>query len=168
MKKSFLATTLMAGLAAASISLAHAADSAAPPPPPPPCGPMHHGHGPGGPGGPVLRLDGVKLTTEQKAKLKQIFTAARPENPKADMEQMHALHHQLREALTTPGPVDQAKLQDLERQISALQAQNALKRLQVEVQVHDILTKEQLKQIADRPEAPPPPPPPPPPAEAGH
>lgn len=161
MKRALLATTLVMGLAAFSGAAARADEAAstagAPPPPPPQCGGMHHG--PGGPGGPILKLDGVKLTSEQKKKIKAVFDANRPEDPKAGMEQVHALQEQIRTVLTTPGAVDQAKLQDLERQISALHTQHALHRLQVEIQVHDILTKKQLKQIAEQPEHPPGPPP---------
>ncbi|MFT9087277.1 MAG: Spy/CpxP family protein refolding chaperone [Acetobacter okinawensis] len=160
MKKALLATTLVMGLAAFSGSGARAAEAGstvgAPPPPPPECGCMHHGPGPGGH---IFKLDGIKLTSEQKKKIKAVFDANKPEDPKASMEQTHALQSQIRTVLTTPGPVDQAKLQDLEQQISALQTQHALHRLQVETQIHDILTPKQLKQIAEQPDHPPGPPP---------
>lgn len=153
MKKALLATTLVMGLAAFT-GASTRADSAAPPvgapPPPPECGGMHHG-----PGGRILRLDGIKLTAEQKKKIKAVFDANRPEDPKAGMEQARALQEQIRTVLTTPGPVDQAKLQGLEQQISALHTQRALHMLQVEAQIHDILTSQQLQQIAGQPEHPP-------------
>ncbi|MCP1241850.1 Spy/CpxP family protein refolding chaperone [Acetobacter lambici] len=157
MKRALLATTLVMGLAAFSGAAARADEAAstvgAPPPPPSECGGMHHG--PGGPGGHILRLDGIKLTADQKKKIKAVFDANRPEDPKAGMEQTHALQEQIRTVLTTPGAVDQAKLQDLEQQISALHTQHALHKLQVEAQIHDILTNKQLKQIAEQPDHPP-------------
>lgn len=178
MKKALLATTLVMGLAAFSGAAARADEAAStaalpPPPPPPECGFMHHG--PGGPGGPILKLDGIKLTPDQKKKVKAVFDANHPDNPKAGMEQVHALEQQIRTVMTTPGPVDQAKVQDLEQQISALHTQHALHRLQVEAQIHDILTPEQLKQIASQPDRPHGPhpacggkmPPPPPAAQGG-
>ncbi|MDE7547983.1 Spy/CpxP family protein refolding chaperone [Acetobacter fabarum] len=152
MKRALLATTLVMGLAAFSGAAARAdgvAPSVGTPPPVPECGGMHHG-----PGGHILRLDGVKLTAEQKKKIKAVFDSNRPEDPKAGMEQAHALQEQIRTVLTTPGPVDQAKLQGLEQQISALHTQYALHKLQVEAQIHDILTSQQLKQIAEQPEHP--------------
>lgn len=172
MKRALLATTLVMGLAAFSGSAARADEASstvAPPPPPPGCGCMHHGPGQGGP---ILKLDGVKLTSAQKKKIKAVLDANKPEDPKAGMEQVHALQEQIRTVMTTPGPVDQAKLQDLEQQISALHTQHALQKLQVEAQIHDILTKKQLKQIAEQPDHPPGPPPAcggkmPPPPEAG-
>lgn len=160
MKRALLATTLVMGLAAFSGAAARADEAAspvgAPPPPPPECGCMHHGPGPGGH---ILRLEGLKLTSSQKKKIKAVLDANKPEYPKAGMEQAHALQDQIRTVLTTPGPVDQAKLQDLEQQISALHTQHALHSLQVEAQIHDILTKKQLKQIAEQPDHPPGPPP---------
>ncbi|CEF53935.1 Spy/CpxP family protein refolding chaperone [Acetobacter ghanensis] len=174
MKKALLATTLVMGLAAFSGAAARADEASstvgAPPPPPPECGCMHHGPGPGGH---ILKLDGIKLTSDQKKKIKAILDANRPEDPKAGMEQTRALQEQIRTVMTTPGPVDQAKLQDLEQQISAVHTQHALHKLQVEAQIHDVLTKKQLKQIAEQPDHPPGPPPacggkmPPPPSEAG-
>jgi Spy/CpxP family protein refolding chaperone len=174
MKRALLATTLVMGLAAFSGSAVRAEEAAPPvgaPPPPPECGGMHHG-----PGGHILRLDGIKLTAEQKKKIKAVLDANRPEDTKAGMEQAHALQERIRTVLTTPGPVDQAKLQDLEQQISALHTQHALHKLQVEAQIHDILTSQQLKQIAEQPDHPPGhhpecggkmPPPPPKPAQSG-
>ncbi len=153
MKRALLATTLVMGLAAFSGSAARAAEAAsptgAPPPPPPECGYMHHG-----PGGHILKLDGIKLTADQKKKVKAVFDANRPEDPKAGMEQMHALEEQIRTVMTTPGPVDQTKLQALEQQIGTLHTQHALHRLQVDAQIHDILTPAQLKQIAEQPDHP--------------
>ncbi|BAU37084.1 hypothetical protein APT_00002 [Acetobacter pasteurianus NBRC 101655] len=152
MKKVLMATALTLGMMTSAVSFAHAQEATpavgGPPPGGPGCGPMHH-HGMGGP---ILKLDGVKLTSAQKKKLKAIFDANKPSDPKADMEQIHSLHQQEREVLTTPGPVDQAKLQQIEQQISTMQTERATQRLQVETQVHDILTKKQLRQIADRPE----------------
>ena len=184
MSKMILARPLMTGLVAAGVpALAHAQDSA-------PAatthgtaagtagmsdtmhGPMHdmmHGphdgpHGPMhcGPGSPFMHLDGIKLSADQKKKLHAIMEANRPADPKAAMEQMHGLHKQIRTLLTSPGPVDKAQLQELEQQLASLENQRVLKHLQIDVQIHDLLTADQLKELAARPDMPPPPPPPPP------
>ncbi|MFE8873340.1 Spy/CpxP family protein refolding chaperone [Acetobacter persici] len=164
MKKALLATALTLGMLTTAGAAAYAEETAPPPPPPP--GACH-------PPGPVLNLDGVKLTSAQKKKIKAILDANRPD-PKADMAQDHALHDQIRTLLTTPGQVDTDQLNSLTQQIGTLHAQHEAQRLQTDVQIHDVLTKKQLKQIAEKKDEPPcppgppmmggnPPPPPPPP-----
>lgn len=172
MSKMFLALPLMTGLVAAGVpALAHAQDSAPAAttqgnaagtpgmhgPHDGPHGPMHCG-----PGSPFMHLDGITLSADQKKKLHAIMEANRPADPKAAMEQMHGLHKQIHTLLTTPGPVDKAHLQELEQQLASLENQRVLKHLQIDVQIHDLLTPEQLKELAARPDMPPPPPPPPP------
>jgi Spy/CpxP family protein refolding chaperone len=182
MSKMFLALPLMTGLVAAGVpALAHAQDGA-------PAaakqsnaagetgmsdmmrGPMHdmmHGphdgphHGPMycGPGSPFMHLDGVTLSADQKKKLRAIMEANRPADPRAAMEQTYDLRKQIRTLLTTPGPVDKARLQELEQQLASLENQRVLKHLQIDVEIHDLLTPEQLKELAARPDMPPPPPP---------
>ncbi|MBR2124985.1 MAG: Spy/CpxP family protein refolding chaperone [Acetobacter sp.] len=160
MKKSLLTAAVMAGIVVLSIDLAqahdfsqqstmgcdhmregHMGDM----------GPWHHGFGHGfGFFGPLLRFDGLKLTDAQKAKLKDLFDSDHMKEFKDRVDQMHALHQQLREILTAPGPVDRTKLQEVERKISDLRAECTSKRIETEIRVHDILTKEQLEEIAHR------------------
>lgn len=172
MKKAFLATALTFGILSAAGSFARADETAAAPAAPP-----HGMHGMHGMchhhGGHFLSLEGIKLTSSQKKKVQAILDANRPD-PKADMEQERSFHEQIRTLLTTPGPVDTAQLTSIEQQIATLHSQHDAKRLETEVQIHDVLTKKQLAQIAeqkpeDHPCPPPPPgadgnPPPPPPA----
>lgn len=185
MSKMFLALPLMTGLVVAGVpALAHAEDSASATAKQdsaaatadmsgPMHGPMHdmmHGphdgphHGPMycGPGSPFMHLDGVTLSADQKKKLHAIMEANRPADPKAAMEQTYNLRKQIHTLLTTPGPVDKVRLQELEQQLASLENQRVLKHLQIDVQIHDLLTPEQLKELAARPDMPPPPPPPPP------
>ncbi|GAN63451.1 hypothetical protein Abin_026_097 [Acetobacter indonesiensis] len=155
MKKALLATALTFGLFTAAGSVARADDTPTPPPPPPHHGMCHpHGH--------ILSLDGIKLTSEQKKKIKAIMEANRPDF-KGDMEQEHSIHEQIRTLLTTPGTVDTAQLNTLTQQLATLHTQRETAHLQKEVQIHDVLTKKQLAQIAEQKEdahCPPPPPPP--------
>lgn len=158
MKKALLATALTFGMLSAAGSLARAEDAPQPPAPPP-----HGMHGMCHHHGPILSLDGVKLTSAQKKKVQAILDANRPD-PKADMEQERSFHQQIRTLLTSPGPVDTTQLTALEQQITTLHSQREAARLNTQVQIHDVLTKKQLKQIADKAEeersCPPPPPPP--------
>lgn len=153
MKKFMMATALMVGLSAFSGPFAHAQDAShgEAPKAHKGCGPMHHGFGMG----PMLRLKGIKLTADQKTKLKAIFEANKPADPKTGMEQMHDLHKQITTLLTTPGPVDQTKLQALEQQIDTMESQHTAKHLQIAVQIHDLLTPDQLKEIAAKADMPP-------------
>ena len=155
MKRSLLTTVVAIGIVVMSIDLAHA-DS---PPPSSPVGvehkhmwKWHHGFGA------ILPLEGLKLTDAQKAKIKEIFKSAHTKDFRERLDQMHALHKQLRAILTAFGPVDQAKLKEVERKISDLRAECDNKRIQTEVLIHDVLTKDQLDEIAHRPDILPPPP----------
>ncbi|CEF40177.1 Spy/CpxP family protein refolding chaperone [Acetobacter tropicalis] len=158
MKKALLATALTFGMFTAAGSLARADDTSAPPPPPPPHHGMCHPHGH------ILSLDGVKLTSSQKKKIKAIMEANRPD-PKADMEQERSIHEQIRTLLTTPGQVDTNQLTALTQQLDTLRTNRETQHLQKEVQIHDVLTKKQLAQIAAKKEDEHCPPPPPPPAD---
>ncbi|MBO6037239.1 MAG: Spy/CpxP family protein refolding chaperone [Acetobacter sp.] len=153
MKKSLLTAAVMAGIVVFSIDLAQAHDFS-----PSPMGgnnrmctgdmgPGHHGFGFFGP---ILRSDSLKLTDAQKTKLKDLFDSNHMKEFKDRIGQMRALHQQLREILTAPGPVDRTKLQEVERKISDLRAECTSKRIETEIRVHDILTKEQLEEIAHR------------------
>ena len=154
MKRSLLTTVVAIGIVVMSIDLAHA-DS------PPPSSPMgvehkhmwkwHHGFGA------ILPLDGLKLTDAQKAKIKEIFKSAHTKDFRERLGQMHALHKQLRAILTAPGPVDQAKLKEVEQKINDLRVECDNRRIQTEVRIHDVLTKDQLEEIAHRSDVLPPP-----------
>ena len=97
MKKSLLTAAAAIGIVVMSIDLAHA-DS------PPPSSPMgvehkhmwkwHHGFGA------ILPLEGLKLTDAQKAKIKEIFKSTHTKDFRERLDQMHALHKQLRAILT--------------------------------------------------------------------
>ncbi|MGO2957917.1 MAG: Spy/CpxP family protein refolding chaperone [Acetobacter sp.] len=164
MKKALLATAMTFGMFTAAGSLARADDATPPPPPPPHHGMCHH-HGS------MLPLDDIKLTSSQKKKIDAIREASRP-TTKPDMTQERALHQQIRALLTAPGTVDTAQISTLQQQLSTLHTQRETERmqreLQKEVQIHDVLTKKQLKQIAEhKDEGPTCPPPPPPPGQDG-
>ena len=154
MKKSLLTAAAAISIVVMSIDLAHAES-------PPPSSPMgvehkhmwkwHHGFGA------ILPLEGLKLTDAQKAKIKEIFKSAHTKDFRERLGQMHALHKQLRAILTAPGPVDQAKLKEVEQKINDLRVECDNRRIQTEVRIHDVLTKDQLEEIAHRSDVLPPP-----------
>ena len=114
------ATLLAAGAlltAASSVSVASAADDTTTPPPPPPGADGPHGwqHR----GGPWHLLGKLNLTAEQKAQVKAIMTAARPQMESLH-QQMLTQHAEIRaQVFKVLTPAQQTQLTALEAQMQA-------------------------------------------------
>jgi len=117
--------------------------------------------GPGGPGpfgGPGMMaghphqiermLDAVGATPDQRAQIKQIVQAAR-----ADLKSQHEagrqLHEQSRALLAQP-TIDARAAEALRQQMLAQHDQASKRRLQMMLDVSNVLTPEQRKTLADR------------------
>jgi periplasmic protein CpxP/Spy len=133
--------------AAASISIATAADTAATTPPAGgPGGGMggwhhHHRHGHG-----HWMMSKLNLTDAQKAQVKSIMTAAGPQM-KSIHQQMHANSMKLSEMAPTGGAYT-ATVQEVSQANAALHAQMITQREQVRASVYKILTPAQQQQLA--------------------
>lgn len=103
-------------------------------------GPGGYGHGAG-----ILRA--VGLTDPQREQIRQIMANHRPEFQRLGGELRSA-----REALTTklygPGPVSAADIAPLAQQIDQVRAQLTQQRLQVALEIRNILTPEQVAKAA--------------------
>lgn len=122
------------------------------------------------PGHPASLLEQLRLTPEQKEKIRALQMQGH--------EQSHALHQQLRakrqslmQYLQSPD-AEEGKAQGLQAEVSDLQSQMSMQRLKSWFQMRSILTPEQKQRLQQlrpqRPDRPPrntvaPPPPPPPP-----
>jgi Spy/CpxP family protein refolding chaperone len=138
------ATLLTAGAAltaAAGMSSASAADDAATAPTPPPPGPSGRHHG-----GPWHLLSQLGLSDAQKAQIKTIVTAARP--------QMQSLHEQMRaNALklkqTQPTDPNYTSIASQSSQThGSLSAEMMTQRATLRAQVYKVLTPEQQTELA--------------------
>jgi len=140
-----LAGTLLAGgvlLAASSLSIAVAADDAAAPTPPP-SGPQGPGPHRGGPGHLLAQLN---LTAEQKASIKTIMEAAKP-NMKSLHEQMHANH--LKEMQTKPDDPNYASIvAEVAQSNAALASQRTSQAADIRGKIYTLLTPAQKTQLA--------------------
>ncbi|GBQ67188.1 hypothetical protein AA103196_1620 [Ameyamaea chiangmaiensis NBRC 103196] len=138
-KNLWAAATVLTGLALVGVQGGNAA-----PPPPPPGGMGGHGHF--GPHGHMFMplLQGVDLTPAQHKQIQDIMKSAHHPD-EASWKQAESLHQQIEALLFTPGKVDEAKLQDLSRQIDALHTQEEADRLAIAIKIHDVLTPEQLQ-----------------------
>jgi len=144
--RNLLTTTLLAAgallTAASSVSVASAADDTTTPPPPPP-----GAHGPHGwhHGGPWHLLSKLNLTADQKAQVKSIMTAARPQ-----MESLHQQVHANMLKLQQTAPTD-PNYTSIASQVSqthgSLQAQMLTEHAQIRAQVFKVLTPAQQTQL---------------------
>jgi periplasmic protein CpxP/Spy len=142
------ATLLAAGAlvaAASSVSVASAADDTTTPPPPPPG--AHGGpHGWHHHGGPWHLLSKLNLTADQKAQVKTIMTAARPQ-----MESLHQQMHANMLKLQQTAPTD-PNYTTITSQVSqthgSLQAQMLTQHAEIRAQVFKVLTPAQQTQLA--------------------
>ena len=138
------ATLLTAGAmltAATSLSVANAADEAAtaPPPPPPGAHGWHHHRGP------WHLLGQLGLSDAQKAQIKEIMTAARPQMQSLH-EQMHA--NMLKLQQTKPTDPNYTSISSQVSQThGSLQAQAMTQKAEVRAQVFKVLTPAQQTQL---------------------
>jgi protein CpxP len=129
--------------AAASISIATAADTAATTPPAGGMGGWHHhhrhGHG-------HWMMSKLNLTDAQKAQVKSIMTAAGP--------QMKSLHQQMRansmklSQMAPTGGAYTATVQEVSQANATLHAQMITQREQIRASVYKVLTPAQQQQLA--------------------
>lgn len=160
------ASALLVGLAGLGMGQAQAqaqpqppAQAAAQPPSPQQAGPhraMHHHMAPGrGPGmdmqAPMLPprlLDAVGASAEQKAKLQDIFKAAR-DDLRAQHDSRQALHTQMMALLAAP-QVDAAAAEGLRQKQLALHDTASKRMLQAMLDAQAVLTPEQRAKLAER------------------
>lgn len=101
----------------------------------------HHSHG-------YLEfLQGVTLTEAQKTQVHQIMQAGWSQM-KPQMEQLRSLHEQLSGDLASTASLNTAQLVALQQKMQSLQAQMDQARLSTALQVHQLLTADQLGQSA--------------------
>jgi periplasmic protein CpxP/Spy len=141
------ATLLAAGAvltAASSVVVASAADD--PTTTPPPAGAPGPGHGWHHRGGPWHLLSKLGLSDAQKAQIKTIMTAARPQ-----MQSLHQQMHSNMQKLQQTQPTD-ANYTNIASQVSqthgSLAAEGLTQRAQVRAQVFKVLTPAQQAQLA--------------------
>src|SRR5580698_3307680 len=137
------ATLLTAGAmltAAGSLSVANAADEAATTPPPPGAHGWHHHRGP------WHLLGQLGLNETQKAQIKEIMTAARPQ-----MQSLHEQMHANMLKLQQTKPTD-ANYSSISSQVSqahgSLTAQAMTQKAEMRAQVYKVLTPAQQTQLA--------------------
>lgn len=115
-------------------------------------GPGGHGmHGHRGLDNPhhVMRmLDAVNATPEQRAQIKQIMQAAKPDMA-AQREAGRKLHEQSQALLTQPN-IDARAAETLRQQMLAQHDQASKRRLQLMLDMSRVLTPEQRKTLAER------------------
>ena len=104
-------------------------------------------HGGGRRGGLFGGLHALNLTADQKQKVHDIFTAERP-----TLKQLQGSVKTARQAiaakLMAPGTLTSADLDSLAQQAAQAQADLAHERLNVAIQVRNVLTPDQLSQAA--------------------
>jgi periplasmic protein CpxP/Spy len=142
--RNFLTATLLTAgallTAATSLSVASAAEEATTPPPAPGAHGWHHHRGP------WHLLGKLGLSDAQKAQIKEIMTAARPQMQSLH-EQMHANMLKLQETKPTD-----ANYSSIASQVSqthgSLTAQAMTQKSEVRAQVYKVLTPAQQTQLA--------------------
>jgi protein CpxP len=146
-RKLLAGSLLAAGVlatAAAGISIATAADTAAETPPAGGMGGWHHHHHRHGHG--HWMLSKLNLTDAQKAQVKGIMTAAAP--------QMKSIHQQMRansmklSQMTPTGGAYTATVQEVSQANATLHAQMITQREQIRASVYKVLTPAQQQQLA--------------------
>lgn len=122
-------------------------------------GPGRHGgmmRGPGGHGGPGMHgghglqrmLDAVNATPEQRTRVKAILDAAR-NDMKSQHEQRKALRQQQMAVFAQPN-IDARAAETLRQQAMAMHDAASKRQLQTRLDVANVLTAEQRKQLAER------------------
>lgn len=138
-RKMLTSLVVASGLSFGAVGAAFA--QPAPPPPPPP---SHHPRmfGPGaGPMGMIFQ--GVKLTKEQKQKMRDIMVAARKEEDK-NRDNMKAIHDQMATALLSSGKVTAESLQPILDKQATLEKTIKATHVKTILALRDVLTPEQL------------------------
>ena len=113
-------------------------------------GGMGAGSSLGGPGG-SNALDGLDLTHKQRNQIATILKEARDQDQAQDtQEEFENLHEQIQDLLSTPGPLDQDKIAQVQQKMAALRAEREARHLQTASRIHDVLTPDQLAQMRER------------------
>ena len=109
---------------------------------------MHHGMMAGrGMGEFGMFLHGLNLTDQQKAQVKQIFEAEKP-NMKPLHQQEAQIHQQMMQ-LVTSGNFDQAKANAIAAQEAQVHSQMTVEHLKIGSQIYALLDSDQKAKVAD-------------------
>jgi protein CpxP len=114
--------------------------------------PMHRGMHHGMMGGPGMGefgmfLHGLNLTDQQKAQVKQIFEAEKP-NMKPIHQQEAQIHQQMMQ-LVTSGAFDQAKANAIAAQEAQVHSQMTVEHLKIGSQIYALLDSDQKAKVSD-------------------
>lgn len=98
-----------------------------------------------GPGGPILPmlLEGIGLSVAQQVQVRQIVANHRPQ-VQSLVAQIRALREELAAKLYGPDPVNVVVLTPLLQQVNQLRGQLTQERIQVTLEIRDLLTPDQL------------------------
>lgn len=144
-KKMLTSLVVASGLSFGAVGAAFAHPAPPPPPgddmPPPP---PHHPRMFGPAAGPMgMIFQGVKLTKEQKDKIRDIMVAARKEE-RTNREAMKSIHDQMATALLSPGKVTAESLQPILDKQAALEKTTKDAHVKTLLALREVLTPEQL------------------------
>lgn len=126
-------------LLSAGVGITRAQAQDAPPPPP--------RHGPPGPGPGFLDLKGIDLTAAQKEKIHGILKANKP-SP-VEVAAFHEATRSVRATLLAP-KINEDAVNKAIGNLEKLEAQKRARTIKVDSEIHDVLTPQQLTQIAER------------------
>ena len=98
-------------------------------------------------GGMELPLHQLNLTDDQKAQIKQIFQAEKP-NMKPLMQQEHAARMQMIQLITS-GTFEQAKVAAVAAQESQVHMQMEVEHAKMASQIYQLLSSDQKAKVAD-------------------
>ena len=115
-------------------------------------GPMHHGmrgmhRGFGGDPGFAMMLHQLNLTEDQKAQVKKIFEAEKPNMQPLHQQQFQA--HQQMMQLITSGNFDQAKATAIATQEAQTHIQMEVEQAKIHSQIYQLLDSTQKAKVAD-------------------
>lgn len=152
-KKMLTSLVIASGLSFGAVGAAFAQPEPPPPPPPaagedvpppPPLPPPHHPRMFGPEAGPMgMIFQGVKLTKEQRDKIRGIMIAARQEE-RTNRDAMRAVHDQMATALLSPGKVTAESVQPILDKQTALEKTTKDAHVKTLLALRDVLTPEQL------------------------
>ena len=129
----FVASTLALGAA----NLAHAADATATSTDNAPM--MHHKRGPGGPH--EMMFKGLNLTDAQKTQMRDIMKESHKDMQRPSLDERRAAH-----SIIASDSFDQSKAEAQAEKMSANAKEHALKMLETQNKLYNVLTPEQKKQ----------------------
>jgi len=94
-----------------------------------------------------MMVKAANLTSSQKDQLHAIMKSSF-EQDKSTRDQIHALHDQLLDKLTSPGAVTVADINSIQQQIAQIRAQQDQRWAEAAIQVRSMLTSDQLHRVS--------------------